>query len=637
MGYNVCMRDCFDTCSLITEMKNGHLVVKANPQNKITSNFLCPKGTLLPKWFHSPERLREPLERVDKKPTKNFKKIDWNHALSITARKIKETRRKYGDKSVLLYYYSGDKGFLNFNFPQRLFNYINASIVEDIICDKSGEEALKDVYGTAYGMDPEDAKNEKLIIYWGINSAWTNLHGIVYMKKLGLEIWDIDVVKSQTAKMSDKFYMIKPETDVLFALGVAKIIIEEDLYDHKFVEKYTFGFDEFASYLKDLKIDYVSKITGIGEREIYEFAREYAEKKGIIHIGYGVQKTKNGGEAVRAISILPALIGKKRGFFYSNRILPRDYVRGTFLRKKEGYHLGQIELAEYIEEGKIKFIFIYGSNPLATLPNQNRLRDAVLNSDVFIVLHDIFFTDTAFFSDIILPSNTFFERFDIADSYYHRYLSINEKITEFCGKSNVEVAKLLAKKLDLDEPALYEDEEELVKKVLSELNISFEELEKRKVLKVPVKSYEPETKSGKIEIYSQRAKNRGLFPFPVYIPLDNEGYEFKLITPTYLMTISSQYHNTYGYYDPFLYMNPSDALERKIKDGDKVRVFNKYGEIITSVKLSKDIQRGIVLLYKAFWPSLLGWNANYLTPEEKNEKYGKGTTLHSVWVNVEKI
>jgi anaerobic selenocysteine-containing dehydrogenase len=55
------------------------------------------------------------------------------------------------------------------------------------------------------------------------------------------------------------------------------------------------------------------------------------------------------------------------------------------------------------------------------------------------------------------------------------------------------------------------------------------------------------------------------------------------------------------------------------------------------VKLSKDIQRGIVLLYKAFWPSLLGWNANYLTPEEKNEKYGKGTTLHSVWVNVEKI
>ncbi|OYT59056.1 dehydrogenase [Euryarchaeota archaeon ex4484_178] len=629
------MRDCYDTCALLTEIKDGKMRVRGNPENAITSNFLCAKGSLLPRWFYSSERLEVPLLRKASKPTEEFEKISWKEAISIIAKKIKETKERYGEKSILLYYYYGDRGFLNSNFPHRLFNYLNASIVEDAICDRAGEEALKDIYGTSQGMDPEDLRNEDLIVFWGINALWTNLHGFIFARNMDLEMWCVDVVKTVTAKNVDKFYKIKPETDVLFALGVAKIMVEDGLYAKDFVKEYIYGFDKFSEYLEGMDLDYIAKETGVNEEDLEDFARDYWKKKGVIHIGYGFQRSINGGEAVRAISILPALVGKKRGFIYSNRILPRRYVRGEFLRKRKGYKITQLDVPDFIEDGKIKFIFVYGANPFATLPNQNKLRKEVLENDVFIALHDIFFTDTARFSDVILPSNTFFERFDIADSYYHRYLALNEKALVYMGKSNMEVAKLLAKELQLKERALYEDEEEIVKKVLREVNIPPEKLWEKKVMKIPISSYAPHTESGKIEIYSNRAVKRGLSPFPMYHPVNGRG--LKLLTPSYFMTISSQYHNVYGYEDPYIYLSPKDAEKRGIKEGDQVKVFNEYGEIITRARIREEIQDGVALMYKAFWPSKLGWNVNFLTPDRKNEGYGGCTTLHTVWVEVERI
>ncbi len=632
--YNVCMRDCYDTCSLLTQVKGGKIKVRANPANPVTSSFLCAKGTLLPQWFHSEERLRVPLLRRGDKPSRDFSQATWDEAISIIARKLREVREKYGDRAVLLYYYYGDRGFLNANFPHRLFNYMNASIVEDAICDRAGEEALKDIYGTSQGMDPEELKNEGLIVYWGINAAWTNLHGFVLAKRAGLEMWVVDVVRTATARMADSFYQVKPETDTLFALGVARTIIEEELYDRDFVRKNVSGFDEYARYVESIDMEYVAEETGIEEKAIRRFAEKYAEKRGIIHIGYGFQRSISGGEAVRAIAMLPALVGKERGFIYSSRILPREYVRGEHLRKKEGYRLTQIEVARYLEEGKIKFIFIYGSNPLATLPNQKRLRKAILESGAFIVLHDIFLTDTALFSDVVLPSNTFFERFDIADSYYHRYIAVNEKTTKYAGKSNVEVAKLLARHLGFTEPSLFEDEEEILQKVLDSIGVNLEELRREKVLKVPVDTYAPMTESGKIEFYSKRAVKRGLTPFPVYRPSKRGG--LKLITPSHQMLISSQYHNIHHLTDPHIYISAEDAKERGIKDGDEVRVYNSYGEIRTRARVSDELQKGLVVIYKAFWPSLLGWNANFLTPDSGNEGYGGCTTLHTVWVDIER-
>ena len=636
MPFSVCTRDCYDTCSMVSEIKGGKLTVRGNPEHPITAGFLCPKGALLPKWFHSADRLKVPLIRTGERGSGSFRETGWKEAIELVARKLRETIEEHGSESVLVYQYAGDRGVVNYAFPLRLFHYLNTSMLDYGICDRAGQEALRDVYGTAVGMDPEELRNQRLIVYWGINAFWTNLHGFMLVKRYNLEIWTVDVVRTETARRSHRFFQVKPDTDVLFALGVAKVIIEEGLHDKAFVHENVYGFEEFKNYVKTLSLDYVSRETGIGIEEIKTFAREFAEKRGVIHIGYGFQRSLAGGEAVRAIAILPALIGHPFGFIYDMKTIDKSYAEGAFLRTRPARRIPQMKLAEYIEGGKIKFLYVYNSNPLASLPNQNRLRRALIENDVFVVTHDIFLTDTALYSDVVLPANTFFERLDIVDSYYHRYVALNEPVARLYGKSNSEVTRLLAGELGIKNHHLHESDEEVIKKVLELNGLSWEELKRKGFLKVPEKLRKWETPSGKIEFYSQRAVKRGLSPFPKYRSFKGK-YPLRLLTPTHRMTITSQYHNTYGMIDPNLYINPSDAKERGIKDGHIVEVFNDYGRIRTRARLSEDIPRGVVLLYKAFWVKLLGWNANFLTTDETVQKYGNGSAYHSTWVEIRRI
>ncbi|MBC7094436.1 MAG: molybdopterin-dependent oxidoreductase [Thermococcus sp.] len=627
------MRDCYDTCSIVSEIRDGKLKVRGNPSHPITRGFLCPKGALLSKWFHNEERLKLPLIRD--KLGDDFKETGWEEAIKIVAERLEETIKKHGSESVLVYNYAGDRGVVNYAFPLRLFHYLNTSMLDYGICDRAGQEALKDVYGTAVGMDPGNLKNQKLIVYWGINSFWTNLHGFMLAKRYGLEKWAVDVLKTETAKRSEKFFQIRPNTDVLFALGIAKAIVENNLYDREFVEENVYGFEEFVKYLSTLDMGFIVDETGIKEEKIEEFAFEYAEKRGVIHIGYGLQRSLIGGDAVRAISILPALVGHKFGFIYDMKTIDKSYAEGAFLRNRPAKRIPQIKLAEYIERGEVKFLYIYNSNPLASLPNQSRLRRAIKKNDVFVVVHDLFLTDTALHAHVVLPANTFFERLDIADSYYHRYVAFNEPVAKLYGKSNSEVTRLLARALNIKNPYLYERDEEVIKKILEMNGLSFEELKRKGFVKVEEKERSYNTPSGRIELYSQRALGRGLSPFPKYKPLGGKGLQ--LLSPTWKMTITSQYHNTYGIIDPNLYINPKDAEKRGIKNNDEVEVFNKYGSIKTRAKISEDVPEGVVVLYKAFWPKLLGWNVNFLTTDDTVEEYGNGSAYHSTWIEVRKI
>ncbi|WP_297092500.1 molybdopterin-dependent oxidoreductase [Thermococcus sp.] len=636
MPFSVCMRDCYDTCSMVSELKDGRLGIKGSAEHPVTAGFLCPKGALLPKWFHAEDRLKRPLVRVGERGSGEFRETGWDEAVGIVAKKLRATIEEYGSESVLVYQYAGDRGVVNYAFPLRLFHHLNTAMLDYGICDRAGQEALRDVYGTAIGMDPEGLKEQRLIVYWGINAFWTNLHGFMLAKRYNLEIWTVDVVRTETAKRSDRFFQVRPGTDVLLALGVAKVIIEENLYDRAFVRENVYGFEEFKNYVKTLSLDYVSRETGLSVEQIEEFAEEYAEKRGIIHIGYGFQRSLAGGEAVRAIAILPALVGHRFGFIYDMKTIDKSYAEGAFLRTKPTRRIPQMKLAEYIERGEVKFIYIYNSNPLASLPNQNRLRKALRENDVFVVTHDIFLTDTALYSDVVLPANTFFERLDIADSYYHRHVALNEPVARLYGKSNSEVTRLLAKALGIDSSYLYESDEEVIRKVLELNGLSWDKLKRKGFVKVPEKAKRWETPSGKIEFYSTRAVERGLSPFPEYRRFEGK-YPLRLLTPTHRMTITSQYHNTHGMIDPNLHINPADAGERGIRDGDAVEVFNDNGRIRTRARLSDDVPPGVVLLYKAFWARLLGWNANFLTADETVEKYGNASAYHSTWVDVRRI
>ncbi len=619
--FSTCMRDCYDTCLMESWVESGKLIVRGSLKNPITDGFLCPKGQMFPKWVHSEERLKNPLLRREG----NLVSVSWEEAIEVVAGKMKELVRKGKQGRILLYQYAGDRGVVNYHFPMRLFHKIGATFLDHGICDRAGREALRDIYGTAVGLKPEELRGRNLIVYWGMNPFWTNLHGFQYIKRLGLEVWTVDVYRTQTVKRSDRAFLIRPGTDPEFAAAVLKVMMERGYCDER--AKGMDGFEDLKRSLEGLDLERLTSMSGVKVEEVELFAKEFHEKRGVVHFGYGFQRGVRGGRGMTLAALIPLLSSGDCSFMYDMKVLRKDYAEGAFLREGEVKKIPQMLLEDYIERGEVEMIYVYNSNPLETLPNARRLKELIRGREVFLVTHDIFLTETARHSNVVLPANTFFERFDIADSYYHAYVSVNEPLLRVAGKGNREVAMMIAERMGLDDPYLYESEESIIRRVLEDSGLSFEELMERKIVKG--KKLE-ECKPERARLFTEKVKKS----------LEDLGNvpkgRFLMITPTYQMTISSQYHNTYGLADPFLHISPYDAEELGLKDGDEVRI-RSASEVVARVRIDPDVPKGLVVGYKAFWKELAGWNVNEVVPKAVQSEYGNASVYHHFEVEIEGV
>ncbi|MCJ7561914.1 MAG: molybdopterin-dependent oxidoreductase, partial [Thermoplasmata archaeon] len=211
-------------------------------------------------------------------------------------------------------------------------------------------------------------------------------------------------------------------------------------------------------------------------------------------------------------------------FYYSTDLgdFDMDYLEGASLRTRMRVMHNMVDIGRTLQSNKIKMMFVYNSNPLATLPNQRLLRDGFMKKDIFTVVHDLFMTDTADHADIVLPATSFFEHFDIHTSYLHNYLSINEKAIEPIGeaRSNSDVFRSLAKIMNLQTKELFEEDEKIARMLLSKsksVEGKFEDLTKKGFLrmKVPNRSVY-NTPTRKIELFSAAAEAEGLGGLPVH-------------------------------------------------------------------------------------------------------------------------
>jgi len=646
--FNTCPRDCYDTCSIISIVDNtGKLVkVMGNKDHPITRGYLCPKGYNLIKYVYHKNRVLYPLRRVGKKGEGKFKRISWDEALDEIASKLKSVINEYGPGAVLHYDYAGHAGLISVNFPKRFFNAIGSAETTYSICDAAGELAIALHYGMRYGRRPEELLDSKLIVFWGFNAAVSNLHSFMLAreaKKKGAKIYVIDPIANETTKIGIHL-RIRPATDGIFAFGVARYLIDNNLIDYDFIQKYTTGFEEFKKHISKYTLNYVSERTGISVQEIKAFAEDYAHlKPSIINMGYGLQKQLNGGEIVRAISLLPALVGIPRGFYFCNseRDFDYDYLKATHLRPNKPVVYVMQQLGRILTSEKVYFLFVYNANPAATAPNQNLVRRGLSREDLFVVVHDLFLTDTALYADIVLPATSFFETMDIHISFWHYYLSINQKAIEPLGeaKSNSEVFRLLAKKMGLLQPELYESDEEIIKKIVSEtksINGTYSDLLKNGfVLMKQLPLTEFQTKSGKIEFLSSKALELGLSGFPTFVD-EKPKYPLRLISSSHRFFLHSQYYNMRPI-EPFVVINPIDALERGIKSGDKVRIFNEKGSIILTADVDEKVLKGIVWTFRSPWTLLNNQmkNINVLT-NDGFQTINHGSVFNSTFVDIEK-
>ncbi|MEM2541580.1 MAG: molybdopterin-dependent oxidoreductase [Candidatus Methanomethylicia archaeon] len=640
---SVCSRDCYDTCFMKVYVENNIIrEVKGSFENPITEGILCPRGYADPKRTHSVSRILYPYLRTGEKPSKLFKRISWDYGLNLIVEKLRNTIENYGSKAVLHINYAGNMGVLTWYMPQRLWYALGASRTDYSICSKSGREALKMHYGLSYGVLPDELVNMKLTIYWGFNAAVSAPHLLLKTLRSKSKIIVVDPRLSETAANANLWIQPKPGSDVALAYGVAKYLIEKNHIDHEFIDKYTYGYQYFKNEVLKWSEEEIEETTGVPWSIIREFGEIYGSlKPSVIMIGIGLQKSIHGWEAVRAVSLLPALIGIHRGFYYTNSdgwSVDLPYLTGEKLTHRKPYTVSQVALGRLLERGKFKFIWIHNMNPLASLPNQQAVRRGLARNDVFTVVHETHWSETTEYADIVLPAPTFLEKKDLVIPYSHNYVKLYRNVLEPLGESRDElwVTRKLSEKLNLREWWLYEDPLNALKKALINAfeNEEIKNLFRGETLKLKAKPKEIyQTPTGKIEIYSTKAEKYNISPIPMQKPIPTKRGYLTLITSAYSKYTHSQFQDVYGAIPATVWINPEDAEKHGVKDQKLVKLCNDKGEVILKAIVTNKVLKG-TLWSPRLCIGVNGKPQNTIT-SDKPQILGGGSSFNSTLVRME--
>ena len=260
--------------------------------------------------------------------------------------------------------------------------------------------------GHTAGVDPESFVYSKYIILWACNTLSTNSHHWPFIReaqKKGGKVVVIDPVQTRTARQADWHIKIRPGTDAALALAMMNVIIHEDLTDNDYIDKYTVGYEELKQRVVEYSPEKVAKITDVPADDIRELARAYAQTfPAVIRIGVAIERHAGGGQAVRAIASLPALIGSWRhpgggllqlplwSFPINWGTLMRPDFIGEGVRVLNQWKLGQALTGELSLEPVIKSLFVYNSNPVAVAPEQEKIIQGLRQEDLFTVVSEQF-------------------------------------------------------------------------------------------------------------------------------------------------------------------------------------------------------------------------------------------------------
>lgn len=677
-----CASHCGGSCVLRLHLKGGVITRIDTDNGKDTQLRACLRGRAYRQRVYSPDRLLYPMKRIGERGEGKFERVSWNEALDSVASEIVRVRDKYGPASILYLSMGGDLGNLHTARQMGIVLSLAGGFTTTwgITSFQGGMHAQRITYGTYYTCNTrDDLVNSKLIIMWGWNPAST-ISGVntnwylAQAKETGAKIVAIDPrYTDSAAAFAHKWIPIRPGTDGAMLLAMAYVMIKENLQDQQFLDTYTLGFDKFKDYITGIE-DGVAKtpawaeaITGVPAITIENLAREYATiKPAALMAGIASGRTAFGEQYHRIAITIAAMTGNigihggdAAGRAWESVIGGYPYkiawggsvgsvgnpVDTKAARPPKGsapgYRASRVhycEVPDFIQKGKAggypadcKLIAIVNCSYVNAFPNVNRIVQALKSNKVeFIFVQEQFMTPTVKFADIVLPTNTFMERNDIANGVGLAFYGYVKKAIESLGesKSHFEIATLLASRLgisDLDdkteegwlrkmaETTEIRDYEQFKQKGIDRIDLSEPYVAFKKQIEDPINNPFP-TPSGKIEIYSQQLADLNhpeLPPIPKYIetwesrndPLVAK-YPLQLITTHFKRRANAQFDNI-----PWLrelepqavLINSADAQARYISDGDMVRAFNDRGEVVIPARVTGRIMPGVVDIPQGAW------------------------------------
>jgi len=679
-------------CGVDCYVKDGTIIrVEGTQDHPYNHGKLCTKGSSLRNYVYREDRIKTPLKRVGERGEGKFEPISWDEAYEIIAENLLKVRTQYGPSSAAFF-----SGYCKWYRPilhrmAHVFGSVNFA-TDDSTCVTA--KILGDKCTAGCGAGP-DMAHANTFLGWnfdGYYSSHLSVAGVQKLKERGGKVIIIDIRDTPAAKnLADIFLKINPGTDGALALGMAKIIIENGWADMDYVEKYTYGFEEYKALVQQYPLDKVAEITGLDPDMIMEATRLYATN-GPACTNYSASALVhhiNGFNSHRAIVCLSALTGnfdrvggnipnpptylhKPAGFatreheFRSNRYPengPEQIGAERFPVWNALYDEFQaVDLLRQLEEQKpypVKAIMGFGMNA-KMLPETDKLLAAMANNLDFFVDTDLFLTMTAKYADIVLPACSSVERGELK-AYQGGYLTFTKPVIEplYESRSDVDIMCDLARKMDLDDDLLKQGYEACMDWIIDGCGLTVADLKKSDLpVKVPIAKWPAQagkvlangfkTPSGKFEFYSNAiAKiDPRLDPLPSYSdsladqndPETREKYPFYLCTGARLAyTLHSRIHEVPWLRslrpDPTVEVHTADAARLGIKDGDWVAMSSPYGEIRMRVKTTGRAKPGILMAIHGYTEA----NVNELIGRNHVDPYTGFPGFKGMRCNIRKV
>lgn len=665
--HGACPHDCPDTCAMDYHVRDGKLVdVKGKKDHPLTRGTLCTKLKDFHAHHANPDRLLYPMKRSGPKGSKQFTRITWDEAIAEIGTRWRAIIAEHGAQAIMPYSYLGNMGLVQgINSGDPFFNRLGTTVNEKTFCASGSSTAWLLTVGPTGGVDPESFVHSRFIVIWASNSISTNLHHwpfVLEAQKRGAKVVVIDAYRSRTAKAADWHICPKPGTDGALAMGFIQQIVAQGLVDRPWVDAHTVGYEDLAARAAEFTPAYVESVTGVPAADIARFAREFATAQpSVIRLGVALERSAGGGQAIRAVCSLPALVGSWKhvgGGLLQMPLwdFPVDWAkvsRGDWIkpgtRVVNNLRLGAALAGELPSGPPLKSLFVYCTNPVSQAPETNKIVAGLQREDLFTVVAEHFLTDTAKYADIVLPAAMAGEAEDMMWSWGHLYFTYNQKAVEPPGEClpTSEMWRRLAAEMGFDDPVFKMSDAELAAAYINwddprMAGADMEHFKRTGYFKIDVGSADTRTPhkdgkfptpSGKVEFLLPEAKNfvAGPFrmmyegeqsgepidPLPGYVapretpataPDKAKLYSLNIITPKSHGFLNSCYanepHKIKGQGEQFVMISPKDAASRSIRDGDPVRVYNGRGDFEGMARVTEDVNPGIVVATLGYWRSL---------------------------------
>ena len=655
---------CSAGCGVVVTYDREGRICAVRADKDSPFGMICKVGERSPDILYSKDRIPYPLRRNGPKGAYAFKRISWHEAYDEIIAGLQRIKKESGPESAAVYTGSGsfDRALCDVYQPAGvavssassvLFPYGSPNTLGvGALCYVAFAMIAPHVtMGSMYIDMFSDIDRADLVLIWGKNPAAhcppDDFLKIEAAHIRGAEIVVIDPRKTAMARYPRAAWVpIRPGTDCCLALGMCHVLIEEELYDEGFVGNWVVGFDDFSTYVRHFRPDYVESVTGVPADVVRSLARAMAAADGVAPVMYsGLEYNGNGVQTVRAVHTLLALAGQldvpggqcfkmRQNRFPINR---KGLVANPNALKAAGHNrfplytryrgeFHAIALPGAVIDGdpyRIRMLISLGASIITSWP-QSTIWRKTLNALDFLVCIDRQWTADMAYADIILPASTYYE----AESYmvYDSVFRIRERLVEpvFEARDDFSILAELASRLGYGH--MYpQNTEELLSYVLSGSGFTPQDVRNAGgMVQVPAvmmqyRKWEKgmlredgkpgfETPSGKFEIASSLLEEYGYDPLPRYVePRESPASQPELASRFPLVFNSGARHNVDLHTlhhsigalarelpAPTVMINGGDAAKRGIVNGDKVLIRTVRGEIEMYARVSDDIVAGAV-------------------------------------------